>query len=112
MDLERQVSEHGHGAGSFARGETLAHMFQPEHGRRGGSRGGHRHAFRVRQGSDGRQQKGRFAAISLNFRFGFKLSLRGYAPELDIVSLVSDLSGRRVNPAVPEESLILLKALA
>jgi hypothetical protein len=43
---------------------------------------------------------------------GFKLSLRGYAPELDIVSLVSELSGRRVNPAVPEESLILLKAVA
>lgn len=42
---------------------------------------------------------------------GFRLSLRGYAPEQDYSWLVSDLSGRRVNPAFPEESLLLLKAL-
>jgi hypothetical protein len=42
---------------------------------------------------------------------GFKLSLRGYAPELDYFWLTSDLSGRRINPAFPEESLLLLKAL-
>ena len=42
---------------------------------------------------------------------GFKLSLRGYAPELDHAWLTSDLSGRRINPAFPDESLILLKAL-
>src|SRR5262249_12483286 len=43
---------------------------------------------------------------------GFKLSLRAYAPELDIVALTTDVSGRRVNPAFPDESLLLLKALA
>ena len=42
---------------------------------------------------------------------GFKLSLRGYAPELDHAWLISDLSGRRINPAFPDESLMLLKAL-
>ncbi len=42
---------------------------------------------------------------------GFKLSLRGYAPELDHAWLISDLSGRRINPAFPDESLLLLKAL-
>jgi hypothetical protein len=42
---------------------------------------------------------------------GFKLSLRGYAPEQDIVSLTTDLTGRRINPAFPDESLLLLKAL-
>ena len=43
---------------------------------------------------------------------GFKLSLRGYAPEQDIESLTTDLSGRRINPAFPEDSLLVLKALA
>jgi len=42
---------------------------------------------------------------------GFKLSLRGYAPELDHAWLTTDVSGRRLNPAFPEESLLLLKAL-
>src|ERR1700726_4278501 len=40
---------------------------------------------------------------------GFKLSLRGYAPEMDYESLTKELSGRRINFAVPEESLLLLK---
>jgi hypothetical protein len=42
---------------------------------------------------------------------GFKLSLRGYAPELDHSWLATDLTSRRINPAFPEESLLLLKAL-
>ncbi len=42
---------------------------------------------------------------------GFKLSLRGYAPELDHAWLTSDLAGRRVNPAAPDDSLLVLKAL-
>src|SRR5262249_51008173 len=42
---------------------------------------------------------------------GFKLSLRGYAPELDYGWITSDVSARRTNPAFPEESLLLLKAL-
>jgi len=40
---------------------------------------------------------------------GFRLSLRGYAPEMDFESLTKELSGRRINFAVPEESLLLLK---
>jgi hypothetical protein len=40
---------------------------------------------------------------------GFKLSLRGYDPGFDYAALIHDLSGRRFNRAVPEESLILLK---
>lgn len=42
---------------------------------------------------------------------GFKLSLRGYAPELDHAWLTSDVAGRRVNPAAPDDSLLVLKAL-
>ena len=42
---------------------------------------------------------------------GFKLSLRGYAPELDHPWLTTDLSGRRINPAFPDDSLLILKAL-
>ncbi len=42
---------------------------------------------------------------------GFKLSLRGYAPELDHSWLINDLSGRRIDPAFPEDSLLLLKVL-
>ena len=42
---------------------------------------------------------------------GFKLSLRAYAPEQDITSLTTDVSGRRINPAFPDESLLVLKAL-
>lgn len=42
---------------------------------------------------------------------GFKLSLRGYAPELDFDSLVHDLGSRRIDPAQPDDSLLLLKGL-
>lgn len=41
----------------------------------------------------------------------FKLSLRGYAPELDYAWLTSDVAGRRINPAFPDESLIIQKPL-
>ena len=40
---------------------------------------------------------------------GFKLSLRGYDPLYDYAALVDDISGRRFNRAVPEQSLMLLK---
>lgn len=40
---------------------------------------------------------------------GFKLSLRGYAPEMDYAHLVREDSQRRVNRLVPEESLLLMK---
>lgn len=40
---------------------------------------------------------------------GFKLSLRGYAPEEDYNALVDDHSGRRFNRSVPSQSLMLLK---
>lgn len=40
---------------------------------------------------------------------GFKLSLRGYDPLFDYTALVDDISGRRFNRAVPEQSLMLLK---
>ena len=42
---------------------------------------------------------------------GFKLSLRGYAPELDYGWLTTDLNGRRINPAAPGDSLLVLKPL-
>ncbi len=42
---------------------------------------------------------------------GFRLSLRGYAPEMDYLSLTREFHGRRVNPAAPEESLLLRKPL-
>ncbi len=42
---------------------------------------------------------------------GFKLSLRGYAPELDYGWLTDDLAGRRINPAFPEASLLVTKPL-
>ena len=41
---------------------------------------------------------------------GFKLSLLGYEPDLDYEALVQEARGRRVFPAVPERSLLLLKA--
>jgi hypothetical protein len=41
---------------------------------------------------------------------GFKLSLLGYEPDLDFEALVQEARGRRVFPAVPERSLLLLKA--
>jgi hypothetical protein len=40
---------------------------------------------------------------------GFKLSLRGYDPLFDHISLTDDLEGRRFNRAAPERSLMLLK---
>src|SRR5580700_9416492 len=40
---------------------------------------------------------------------GFRLSLRGYAPEWDHLWMTREFSSRRVNPVVPEESLLLLK---
>jgi mono/diheme cytochrome c family protein len=43
---------------------------------------------------------------------GFKLSLRGYDPPLDIRALTDDLASRRVNTASPDDSLMLLKATA
>lgn len=42
---------------------------------------------------------------------GFKLSLRGYAPEADYISLTDDLGSRRINYADPDQSLMLLKPL-
>jgi hypothetical protein len=41
---------------------------------------------------------------------GFRLSLRGYDPNLDFQSLTRDMQGRRINRLEPEASLILLKA--
>ena len=40
---------------------------------------------------------------------GFKLSLRGYAPEWDYEALTQELNGRRINFAFPEESLLVQK---
>src|SRR5437868_3122848 len=41
---------------------------------------------------------------------GFRLSLFGYDPGKDYVSLTREALGRRVNPADPDNSLLLLKA--
>jgi hypothetical protein len=41
---------------------------------------------------------------------GFKLSLLGFEPEVDYQALVKEARGRRVFPAAPERSLVLLKA--
>jgi len=41
---------------------------------------------------------------------GFKLSLRGQDPELDLLALTRDALARRTNPFDPEQSLVLLKA--
>ena len=43
---------------------------------------------------------------------GFKLSLRGYDPETDVRAFTDDLASRRVNIASPDDSLMLLKAIA
>src|SRR5882762_10273267 len=40
---------------------------------------------------------------------GFKLSLRGYDPQLDYEALLYDLAGRRFNRADPARSLMLSK---
>ena len=42
---------------------------------------------------------------------GFRLSLRGYKPELDRVTLTREIFGRRTSPQNPDASLILVKAL-
>jgi hypothetical protein len=47
-----------------------------------------------------------------NGKGGFKLSLRGQDPALDYVTLTRDIFARRVNPAEPGQSLILLKPSA
>jgi hypothetical protein len=44
-------------------------------------------------------------------RNGFRLSLRGYAPELDHLWLTREYGGRRIDTAAPENSLLLLKPL-
>ncbi len=41
---------------------------------------------------------------------GFRLSLRGYAPELDFEYIARESRGRRLNSAAPEHSLLLRKA--
>ncbi|HEV3262420.1 MAG TPA: DUF1549 domain-containing protein [Gemmataceae bacterium] len=41
---------------------------------------------------------------------GFKLSLLGFEPEVDYTALVKEARGRRVFPAAPDNSLLLLKA--
>ncbi len=43
---------------------------------------------------------------------GFKLSLRGYDPQTDLRALTDDMASRRVNLASPDDSLMLLKAVA
>ena len=42
---------------------------------------------------------------------GFMLSLFGYDPAGDYHRIVNDIAGRRINTAIPERSLILLKSL-
>ncbi len=42
---------------------------------------------------------------------GFKLSLRGYAPELDHIAITRDAKGRRIAKSRPRESLLLAKPL-
>src|SRR5207244_13123289 len=41
---------------------------------------------------------------------GFKLSLLGFEPELDYTTLVMEGRGRRMFPANPDASLLLMKA--
>jgi hypothetical protein len=40
---------------------------------------------------------------------GFRLSLRGFAPDADYASMTREFAGRRTNPAAPEQSLLLTK---
>lgn len=44
-------------------------------------------------------------------RNGFKLSLRGFAPELDYLAITRQTRGRRINLAAPAQSLLLQKPL-
>ncbi len=41
---------------------------------------------------------------------GFKLSLFGFEPDVDYDAIVTDARGRRLTPAAPDRSLLLLKA--
>src|SRR5437764_7968271 len=41
---------------------------------------------------------------------GFRLSLRGQDPDLDLNTLTKEVGGRRVNRVSPDDSLMLLKA--
>src|SRR5262249_50074381 len=41
---------------------------------------------------------------------GFKMSLLGFEPDVDYNALVKEARGRRLFPAAPEHSLLLLKA--
>lgn len=43
---------------------------------------------------------------------GFRLSLRGFDPQLDFATLTREVDGRRINRLRPEQSLILQKATA
>jgi hypothetical protein len=47
---------------------------------------------------------------NLNGKGGFRLSLRGFDPAFDFQAVVKDSLGRRVNPARPDDSVILQKA--
>ena len=42
---------------------------------------------------------------------GFKLSLRGFAPEIDFIALTRQFQGRRIDVLKPEQSLLLRKPL-
>ena len=42
---------------------------------------------------------------------GFKLSLRGYLPDLDYTTLTREAAGRRINPLAAQTSMILTKPL-
>jgi hypothetical protein len=46
---------------------------------------------------------------NLNGKGGFKLSLRGQDPHIDLTTLTRDQTGRRANVVDPEQSLLLLK---
>src|SRR5207247_3143834 len=41
---------------------------------------------------------------------GFKISLLGFEPDVDYTALVKEARGRRLFPAAPDSSLLLLKA--
>jgi hypothetical protein len=41
---------------------------------------------------------------------GFKLSLLGFEPEADYTAIIKGAEGRRASPALPEDSLLMLKA--
>src|SRR5688572_6911395 len=46
---------------------------------------------------------------SFQGRGGFRLSLLGFDPQADFDSLTREARGRRIFPALPEQSLLLLK---